>query len=1175
MPRIRRVFLWLALSACPPVLLAQGAYPWQQSHARVLPTGDLEWAPEPFVFEPGPSLRYIDYEGGDDGRDGRSRENAWKHHPWDPAAGGEAGSCTGTHTFVFKRGVVYRGALVCRESGTAAEPVRLTSDPTWGSGPDPAREAAVIAGSEVVTGWKQGADHPDIPDSGVVWYADLGFTPRCLWMVEGETVTRIALARTPNWTVSNPDDVKSEWWQWENPEWWKGKGHVTRGAGDKEVHLGIDRQHLTGPAERYLGALVWTEWGIVMGTPFATRVESFDPEQRGLGFQGPWYGQSEKIIRGNRYYLEDKPHDLDAPGEFWFDRRGKGGRLYLRLPGDRDPATARIEAAARINLVDGTDVSHLHVSGLTFRFTNAYWDLDARVFIHRDVDGAAIRVLGSGTNLRFRNCVFEYLHKAVRLHALGDEDRLTDVTIADNRIAHTDHGAIDVGDSSRWGKNDPPFSSLDRVEVLRNHLSHIGLRPIRAEHGHAVSIRFPDTAHVAGNILERCYGAGLFLFGGKGSGQLRDKPLARMLIHHNKVTDPLLNTNDWGGIETWQGGPLYVYNNISGNPGGYWNWAYNPRKPASARFGHAYYLDGSFKNYHFNNIAWGNSSDPLSPLGNTAAFQEIHSYQNTFFHNTVCGFVKGSRRQRPDAGRNKFLANIWQDIGEWVFWHGEPAKSEAEANKAHAGEQGEVFAYETNAYSRNVFHDVRGNMGVFEANGMPHATLEAFRAAMSGKRALAHDIGVTADSPVVRDARGRDFRPLPGGAAEGRGVKVFVPWGLYRTVGEWHFTRNNADPARVIDEHWTMTPLHAKREDYHTLPMNPLRGVGIGAGDYVAGPLEDWTEGALRLNGRDQYLVLPSPAKAAPAEEVGDTLTHTPADWLVVTTPAQLSPGAEAAIDVRLPSPPRDQRLTVHLHWLKAQGWGGFNELARPFSVPVDGPGPYRFTVTPKPQDGLDAFSLLVALTPTGEWKDVTEKVTLRLPAGRPAPPPPTALPSPHDIDGSFLVEIHFRAEPGHRNGVLVAKSDGKRGYTLGLDGGGRITFRLEGDTTTSCGTRTRVNDGAWHHLVAQVDHARGVYSVYLDARLEVALEGEPVRGPLANGADLLVGRGPEGRFFAGDIDFLRISLGTLEEAQTTIEELHAWEFDGPFLRDFAGRMRRPGASAAGAIDAETGRGNP
>ena len=50
-------------------------------------------------------------------------------------------------------------------------------------------------------------------------------------------------------------------------------------------------------------------------------------------------------------------------------------------------------------------------------------------------------------------------------------------------------------------------------------------------------------------------------------------------------------------------------------------------------------------------------------------------------------------------------------------------------------------------------------------------------------------------------------------------------------------------------------------------------------------------------------------------------------------------------------------------------------------------------------------------------------------------------------------------------------------------------------------------------------------------------------------------------------LEFLRIALGTLAESKTTIAELYAWEFDGPFLRDFTGRKATT-SRAAGALDA-------
>ncbi len=71
----------------------------------------------------------------------------------------------------------------------------------------------------------------------------------------------------------------------------------------------------------------------------------------------------------------------------------------------------------------------------------------------------------------------------------------------------------------------------------------------------------------------------------------------------------------------------------------------------------------------------------------------------------------------------------------------------------------------------------------------------------------------------------------------------------------------------------------------------------------------------------------------------------------------------------------------------------------------------------------------------------------------------------------------------------------------------------------------------------------------------------------MANNGDLFVGGTPSGECLAGSIDFLRICHGTLSDAQTTIEELYAWQFDGPFLRDFTGKRRDFSKTAAGAID--------
>ncbi len=213
---------------------------WNRQHAEVTETGELEWSPHPFEFEAGESVRYIDYEGGDDARDGTSPETAWKHHPWDARAGGQSQSARGVDTYVFKRGVTYRGTLVARESGQPGRTIRLTSSPDWGEG------EAVITGSEHVRGWRQGSDHADIPEGEKVWWVDLDWSPRNVWMVEDGEITRIDLARIPNWTVSDPDDVLAEWWTWDQPEWWR--NHWKIETDDGRRHLGLSR-HFTEDAD--------------------------------------------------------------------------------------------------------------------------------------------------------------------------------------------------------------------------------------------------------------------------------------------------------------------------------------------------------------------------------------------------------------------------------------------------------------------------------------------------------------------------------------------------------------------------------------------------------------------------------------------------------------------------------------------------------------------------------------------------------------------------------------------------------------------------------------------------------------------------------------------------------------------------------------------------------------
>jgi hypothetical protein len=115
--------------------------------------------------------------------------------------------------------------------------------------------------------------------------------------------------------------------------------------------------------------------------------------------------------------------------------------------------------------------------------------------------------------------------------------------------------------------------------------------------------------------------------------------------------------------------------------------------------------------------------------------------------------------------------------------------------------------------------------------------------------------------------------------------------------------------------------------------------------------------------------------------------------------------------------------------------------------------------------------------------------------------------------------------------------------------------------------SHARVNDGHWHHALAELDRGARQLRVYLDGRQDASAPGLDASVSLANDGALLVGGTPAGRYLDGTLDFLRLAQGTLADADTTIEELYAWEFDGPFLHDFAGRKPSVASRAAGAID--------
>src|SRR5262249_38167868 len=154
-----------------------------------------------------------------------------------------------------------------------------------------------------------------------------------------------------------------------------------------------------------------------------------------------------------------------------------------------------------------------------------------------------IRLYGSTEDVRVSNCKFEHVARAVCIRPENDLGRCDHLAVTDNEINFTDHGAIEISTVTNRARDHASY--LGDVQVLRNKLYMIGGRSFRANDNAAIGVRFPETMEIAGNVIERCYSAGIFVWGGKNAGESFAKPLSRNLLFDNRVTNAMLSANDW------------------------------------------------------------------------------------------------------------------------------------------------------------------------------------------------------------------------------------------------------------------------------------------------------------------------------------------------------------------------------------------------------------------------------------------------------------------------------------------------------------------------------------------------------------------------------------------------------------------------------------------------------
>ena len=176
-------------------------------------------------------------------------------------------------------------------------------------------------------------------------------------------------------------------------------------------------------------------------------------------------------------------------------------------------------------------------------------------------------------------------------------------------------------------------------------------------------------------------------------------PLVRVLIHQNKAWKTMQNANDFGGIETWQHGPVYIFNNLShdarGPVGG-------PRAVTTG--GHARVRPRLLPRRRIQELPLqqhrlGQVQRPDQPAGQLLGVPGDPQLPELLLQQHGLQLrrrARGGRRRRPGATSSS--ATSGRTSADWVFWHAKPAESPREANADHAGEQGGHFDFGTNAY---------------------------------------------------------------------------------------------------------------------------------------------------------------------------------------------------------------------------------------------------------------------------------------------------------------------------------------------------------------------------------------------------------------------------------------------------------------------------------------------
>lgn len=233
------------------------------------------------------------------------------------------------------------------------------------------------------------------------------------------------------------------------------------------------------------------------------RVASQDEGLRALRFHEAC---SLPVQRGDRYFIEGLFEDLDAPGEWFYDKIS--GRLYVRPPREIVPEDLRVVAPnARSIVTIGPNVQNVTLEGLSFR----------------GCEGTAVFLINA-SDCTVRDCSVAYVggYYGSGVAVIGGKNNV----VSGCSISHTGGPGIVLA----GGRIDRREKAGHRAE--NNIVHHPG---VICKHGVGIGIGgFGSTA--ANNAVHDCPRAGIVVSGNEH------------VIERNRVERTCLETNEAAGI---------------------------------------------------------------------------------------------------------------------------------------------------------------------------------------------------------------------------------------------------------------------------------------------------------------------------------------------------------------------------------------------------------------------------------------------------------------------------------------------------------------------------------------------------------------------------------------------------------------------------------------------------